>query len=424
MTGRVSCLVHNSCSAPPPLPYDVSERKEAHVEFGSQGVNRSCGLQWTIDPHQERAADQKSYLNSLPPNQALYFFCLVDLAQITHAITNRVYSAEIVHNERAHLESRIRLYSKKTEQWVAGLPFFLTFQDSKGKLIQEKLSSFQVSLALHYYSARILLNRPCLTRPDIDEETGIRFPRTRFGNDTAVDCLRAALALLAVLPDQPDTVWAYNIAPFWSFLHFLMQATVVLLIHLSIGSVPVRAGAGKANETGEGATGTPESPEVILAVIKKALHWLHNLGKSEEASRRAFELCNSCFCRIAPSKGMDLSDISSRALTSQSSRKSLHPQHSGIIEDTKSLSTKERRKRSQDSGEYRHPESRGHQVISHDEGSESLLFQDPQDAQTTSQWPHISFAMLERDIDMPDLVSHPTDASLDELLFLLIGSNE
>lgn len=47
-----------------------------------------------------------------------------------------------------------------------------------------------------------------------------------------------------------------------------MQATIVLLIHMSVGSVPMRAEKGARAETGKGTAGTAESPEVVLAMTK------------------------------------------------------------------------------------------------------------------------------------------------------------
>ena len=46
--------------------------------------------------------------------------------------------------------------------------------------------------------------------------------------------LHAATALISVLPKQPKIVWAYNLRLGWNLLHYITQATVILLVHMSI----------------------------------------------------------------------------------------------------------------------------------------------------------------------------------------------
>lgn len=151
-------------------------------------------------------------------------------------------------------------------------------------------SRYRVSLALIYYSARIILSRPCLTRPDDNKETGIKFPRSRFGNDTALVCLQASLSLTSVFPDQPDAAWAYNISPWWSTLHFLAQATTILLIHMSVGPVPV-ASEGRAEQYLVGAAKAQQSPLILFWPLARR----HSAGctVSEGLTRRLGGFLNS-----------------------------------------------------------------------------------------------------------------------------------
>ncbi|KAI2673850.1 transcriptional regulator family: Fungal Specific TF [Penicillium roqueforti] len=303
MTGRASCLGDGSCSAPPPLPFEHSEYEFSDVgQWGDGRLAHAGDMQWTIFQSDEQIEAQHTSLKSMQPSASLYFFYLVDLALITHSITNREHSTSIFRDGWIQIESRIEIYTQKLDQWVSGLHASLAFEDKHGNQHPRSRSYYQVSLALHYYSARVVLNRHCLTRPETAGKSGINLPRSQFYDKTSSAFLRASLALIAVLPDQPDTVWAYNVAPWWGFLHFLMQATIACLIHFSVLSVPASV------ETEEGAPGSVETPEVVLAATKKALHWLYCLGKSDEAARRAFLLCNNCIRRIASSKGLDLSE--------------------------------------------------------------------------------------------------------------------
>lgn len=413
MTGRVSCLGDGSCSAPPPLLFGNSEHRLSDVsQLGYGRLAQACDMQWTIFQRDEQIEAQHSCLKSMDPSTSLYFFYLVDLALITHAITNREHSTSIFRDGWIQIENRIQIYSQKLDQWVSGLHASLAFEDSHGNPLPRSKSYYQVSLALHYYSARVVLNRHCLTRPEIDGKSGIRFPRSRFHNNTSSAFLRASLALIAVLPDHPDTGWAYNVAPWWGFLHFLMQATIVSLIHLSVVSVPARA------EADERAPGSVETREVVLAATKKALHWLYCLGRSDEAARRAFLLCNSCIRRIAPSKGLDLSDIPSTVDLSQMPSTAHYPQQWGVPRDT-SHSTLQR---NQGSDDPKSPQLTASQGFTNKE-SEDILFQESEEAQTSPDSLRSLSAVLDTDIAMSELIPHPTDANFEYILLLMMGPN-
>src|SRR5207248_728307 len=137
----------------------------------------------------------------------------------------------------------------------------------------------------------IILSRPCLTHPKSNEETGIRFPRSRFGNDTALVCLQASLSLISVFPDEPEATWMYNVSPWWATLHFLMQATSILLIHISIHPVPVTSGR-EGGRSAVDALGTDVALDLVLEKTKKAIRWLHFLATIDDGSRKAFQLAS------------------------------------------------------------------------------------------------------------------------------------
>lgn len=134
-------------------------------------------------------------------------------------------------------------------------------------------------------------------------------------------CVHSALLLLAALPGEVNECWLYTLLPLWTLLHFVMQATTVLLIHIIVEPVPVRTEKGK--ESGEGAASSAESPDDdVLPSCEKALHWLHHMGKGDLAWRRGFLLCHHLFCRIASLREFDL-----EGLPAPSSWQSNYPNH-------------------------------------------------------------------------------------------------
>ncbi|KAJ5743376.1 hypothetical protein N7533_010478, partial [Penicillium manginii] len=305
MTGRISCLGSAFCSTPPPLLGPV-------LESGGPDTHPSTNTpQWTIVLGKRELAFQRNILQSLTPSLPLYLFYMVDLSLIAHTITNEVYAIDSSRGGRARVESRIEFYSKKMDYWISTLHPSFSFEDNQGNLQLRISSPFQISLALNYYSARIMLNRPCLNSHVFGKKSSPQPSRSRFTNTTALNCLRASLAVMALLPDQPDLVWCYEVLQWWDLLHILTQATVVLLLHISIGPIPTRSGE-KAVYV--------ESSDLVWTRTKKGLSWLHCLGRTSEAARRAFQFFSSCIGRLAPANDLDLSGIPSTFGSFQTSR--------------------------------------------------------------------------------------------------------
>lgn len=329
MTGRVSCLTIESISAPPPLPFELSGHGSPDVDRPDHGIASAQSMQWSVSRDYDGVKSQQEWLKPLAPNRKLYFYYLLDLAVITHAITNQVYTPGVSQGEPHQIEKRIKFLGRKLDLWLSGLNPSLAFEDQNAKLFSNGKSRYQISLALSYYSTRVLLHRPCLTRPVASQESGLRVPRSRFRDESAFACLQASMTLIDVLPEQPDVSWISTIAPWWSLVHFLMQATIVLLSHLSIYSIPAQADKTKA-ELFTAVFVVP--PETVFNTSKKALRWLHSLGNTDASAHKAFELCYICIRRIASSKGLDLSDVRPLAETSNASE---HPERSSARYKTK-----------------------------------------------------------------------------------------
>ncbi|KAJ5230962.1 hypothetical protein N7489_011670 [Penicillium chrysogenum] len=399
MTGRVSYLGDGCCVVGPPLPLVnldclVPDLGKSEHDAPAQAYD----IQWSIHLQHEKLLHQQMLLKATEANASTYFFYLVDLISIAQAFTNRVYSAGALQEGWAQTESRISLYNKMMDQWVSGLHPSFAFEEPLGSSLSATGSHGQVSLALHYYSARILLNRPCLSRPEIDQKSGTRFPRSRFSNDASLTCLRASLALITVLPNQPDMYWAHNVAPQWCLLHFLMQSTTVLLLQLSIGPVPVRVPKGATAEISAGSPGTNESPDIVLASVKKALCWLQCLGMTDASARRAFELCNSSVRRIALGKGLDLAGVPYSTAQALSSGYKSQKQQPTLSDGTTGLPSLQQ---DLDSHDQQSSQSNG-------EGSDHVVLCGLTDA--------ISSAVVDGDIDMSDHISRLDNSAFEEML--------
>lgn len=313
MTGRSSCVDYRSISLYPPVPYDESMFQQPDLEdLLGDTVLREERLQWTLYASDSELQTRSRWFRKIGSTQAVYFFHLVDLSIITHAAVAAIYSVTAAKDGG---QTKIPYYQEKLQTWLSTLQPPFAFTDNYNSPLLSRDRRGQVSLALTYYSSQIILSRPCLNRPGMKEGTNIRFPRSRFGNDTARTCVQSSLALISVLPDQPSTEWALKMTPWWSILHFIMQALTILLIQLSIGPVPFLTNNGE--EVGQGGSdaeiaATEDRTHVtILSASKKALRWLHTLAKEDPSSRRAFQISDGFIRRIGRAKGLDLAGIPS-----------------------------------------------------------------------------------------------------------------
>ena len=292
MTGRASCLRNASSSANPPF---LNPNLDFTVPDIEQPINE---LQWTINLDEGKVISQVSFLKSLEPTQSLYCFYMVDLTLITHAIINEVYSLEPSRVGWSCIESRIAFYHKKLDFWASTIHPSFGFQS--GQFISPpRESPFQSSLALNYYSAHILLNRPSLKGPSLEKKHDSPASGILFANKIAFDCLQASLRAIAQLPDRPDLAWCYQVPQWWDILHILTQSITILLLDISAGPASIRP---KEIQL--------PAESVIWAGVTKGLHWLHCLGKTSESARRAFLFFNTCVRRMAPSRTLDLEWLS------------------------------------------------------------------------------------------------------------------
>ncbi|KAJ0426756.1 fungal-specific transcription factor domain-containing protein [Aspergillus carlsbadensis] len=309
MTGRSPCVDHHSASASPPIPFCEAHFDQPEAKRLLSDTNlREEKLCWAIYASDADLESRNNWLRTIEPTPALFYFHFMDLFIITHAAVKTIYN---LSKDRDTGQSGIPLYQKKLHTWLVHLQKPFAFIDYENGVEVARDCREQVSLAMAYYSAQIVLSRPCLTRPDVKEGTNIRFPRSRFGNDTAKMCVHSAVALISILPDVPDTRWLLRMTPWWCVLHFIMQAETILLIQLAIGQVPVEDGYGNKEERdqGEGEVDSYDKPEVVLEGAKKGARWLYAMAERDASAERAFRITDGLLRRIAAAKGLDLEGV-------------------------------------------------------------------------------------------------------------------
>lgn len=313
LTGRVSCASESLSSVPLPIPFDEEAFGSPHVTqlFHDKSL-RQRFLKPTLFQTDEESRLHAEWLDGCEPCPSLFFFCVVDLVFIAQAVVNRVYSIEGIRERSSRIEKRIRKYAIKMDNWLAKVPSPYRFTRTAGKeatngdirfFDSENLGVDSVNcarekfnLAMHFYSSKITLCRPCLTHsdarssspfpnistststspsistgpgntnPNSHSESNLSNPseptsrsdsnpgvlpnantntntstngpakdhhRMRFRTEMSLSCLRASCALISLLPDEPDIIRLNRLSPWWEFLHYLMQATTALLLGLA-----------------------------------------------------------------------------------------------------------------------------------------------------------------------------------------------
>ncbi|KAJ9289377.1 transcriptional regulator family: Fungal Specific TF [Paecilomyces variotii] len=303
---RVSCISDSATSTDPPLPFEENSDQQQDARGIYKKLSyRECHPKGTLFEDRVEAASTADYLKTLIPNPSLYFFVLVDLTLVSHAVLNTVYTVNAVRDGWSQTVSRISRFSSKLEVWLSKVPdvykFPLEGQDQRFE--KEDWTKERFSLAINYYSAKITLTRPCLTHPESREpspSSDRKNQHTKLGNDMAQVCLDSALSLIGLLPEEPDVAWLFRLSPWWCILHNIMQATVIILIHLSVDNMD-------------------DAPllSTVLAAAKKAHRWLVHMANRSLSYQRAFALCDGFIRRTAPKRGFDISDLSSPASVEQ-----------------------------------------------------------------------------------------------------------
>lgn len=313
MTGRTSSLSEGDCTVPLPVPVEEeafpirSEGKLYGDPFGSAPRSSTTG---SLSPDNSTStpssissgakitpASSASPLpqppgfesfKSMAPNNALYFVHYTQLSILSHDVCRALYSPATMSDSWARIQFIINTMDDKLERWRSSLPNLFDF--SKKQRDQQFICQ-RMSLGFFYYSAKILINRPCLCKVDrrIPNQSG---KSKDFNRSAAISCVNAARASLNLLPDEPNTIGLCKISPWWCLLHYLMQAATVLMLELAIR-----------------ADHMPFEAEGILHSAKKAVRWLNKMSDECLAAYRAWRLCTDLLTKVASRVGRDVHDL-------------------------------------------------------------------------------------------------------------------
>lgn len=316
VTGRPSCIVDSSCTTPLPVPFDESDFQKDDVAQLISTVGRSsyldrmplsnsaANLDSNTDDETSETPDEgeprmtrAEWLKSLPPCMSHYFLQLTSLATIAKRMTVKLYGPEALQSPWASTEFTIQSLMLEIDSWFMNLPSAYDFTSTQS--LQCPLGQ-RMGLAFLFYSTKIGITRPCLCRLDSSQ---IEDDKTQeFCNKTAAECVESACHMLTLFPDIPDAALLHRMSPWWCTLHYLMQAATVLLLELAFRTQHV-----------------PEKATMVSKAAKKATDWLSTLSKTNQASERAWKLCDGFLRRLAPQVGVNVNELSENNESADSS---------------------------------------------------------------------------------------------------------
>jgi hypothetical protein len=286
MTGRLPSSTEDSCTTPLPVPFieeefslgevkQLIEDYEARSFFMENLVSRSSAQSaestlYTESsrrqlPGPSKHSDQvaSAAAKSLTPNISLQFLYFVELGLIMRRSIDALYTPGAGQKSWRSIEVVISNLNDRANVWLSKLPAELHFTQGAPSCERERLN-----LAFSFYSTKILLTQPCLDR--CLRRALWNSQIEIFCTTMAVQCIEVASRMLELLPSSPDLAWIYQLSPWWSIVHYIMQATAVLLTGLYIKEKPVSI----------------QNPRIIESV-SKAAEWLATMAPSEPLARRA-----------------------------------------------------------------------------------------------------------------------------------------
>ena len=319
MTGRVNCILDDHCTTPLPAPIEEdqfeTDEGERMLNTERQKDDRAPGANMHIpgvdvasdyasSTDRTRSGDKKNssrspstaaaqqpslnWAKGVDNNSSLYFLHLVQLTRLTQNIFHQLYNPSTVNGVWSDVQATIKQLDEQLEYWYRTLPS--TF-DFRRKQRDKEHFEYRLGLGFFYYGTKMVIHRPCLCRLD-RKIPGQSSRSLQFNRNAAQTCVEAARDLLSLIPDEPNAVGLIRVGPWWSILHWLVQAATVLMLEISF----------RANHM-------PEQAGALLEASKKAVRWLHALGEDNVSAARAWALCHATLQETATKIGREAADM-------------------------------------------------------------------------------------------------------------------
>lgn len=277
--GRPSYVSNGNCSTAFPLPLGMEDMPNPEtinyfpLPYRKAGIqNLALRLRWS-------ASDL--------PNSGSYLMALVHLSVITHEVMEKLYSTQVVDKSWQQVQEIITDLCRLLESWSESLPRKLVFDSP----VNDEFARERCILRMYHARTKILITRPCLCR--LDRRIAVQTKRSnQWDLDIARMCIESAKSLVNAMPDTVDVVHLYQNGPWWSMVHGIMQAAIVLLLELTFGASHL---SGHEQDT--------------LRHLKKLLLWLMAMKERNKIAERGYRSIWTIVQKLAPRYQADLSRL-------------------------------------------------------------------------------------------------------------------
>src|SRR2546423_7858991 len=316
MTGRQTAISDETCTTPLPVPVDEDQFASENganllsMEMQKRSRNpstRPLSSSATATPSSDRSRSGSSsgklassrspsskqfpdlhWTKNVAPNSSLFFLEYVQLTRLMQQILGQLYTPFAARNRWVHIQATIAQLESDLENWFRDLPPVFDF---KRKLQDREFEEIRWSLGFFYYSTRMKINRPCLCR--LDRKIPHQSAKSKeFNRDAAQRCVDAAQDMLALIPDEPNAVGLNSVGPWWNILHYLVQASTVIMLEMSFRAAHMPGEAGN-----------------LIKASKKGVRWLHQIAEDNISARRAWQFCDSMLRETIPKVGGNMDDM-------------------------------------------------------------------------------------------------------------------
>ncbi|KAH8651819.1 fungal-specific transcription factor domain-containing protein [Tricladium varicosporioides] len=295
LTGRPTCISDRDITTS--IPGDTGDtlsRKAQpfpkitnnNIGVGDSSIQPSAG---DVLPSQILAGVSKEPDSFRAPEfsdiSSSYFFHRVELCRVSHETVSNLYSASTTKRKWSQIQDTIQRIDQQLSAWKRSLPpEFGADIDTYVKVAEnDEILRYRTSLAMLFNSSRMILFRPCLCRfkGRINQGDSLR---REFGQQGAEACVKSATRMIALISWADGNVKRlYAISPWWSILHYLCEALSVLTLELAFL-----------------ARHMPTEKAYILEDAKKGIRCLSVMSSKSISARKAWEIFDNLFRRVAP----------------------------------------------------------------------------------------------------------------------------
>lgn len=209
VTGRPCVLSHEDCTVALPQTWSEELRDTTGRVDSTQPSERN-------EPSPTTTSDRILEKSRRLYSPRSYLDAHLHIGLIMQKLLSALYSPRVSHYSWKHVQQDISKLLRELEDWKQGA---LPDRDSLYARSPSYLESprEELLLRLYYYSAKMLITRPCLCHSgrrteDLSDDSAL------FAQRTAETCVEAAIGLAELMPTS-DHRSLFENGPWWSIVH-------------------------------------------------------------------------------------------------------------------------------------------------------------------------------------------------------------